>query len=124
MVKNAGKGGGGKKGDKSPSTDKRKPKHSGDANRPSKSVNGQRDASTVSLPALFGHVGAANDVFRWCRFSPLFPPSRLPLTLASNAVLHRDCPFPFQVRRLAMYKKRPIRDKRGKVLHEVRRRGT
>ncbi|GAX81235.1 hypothetical protein CEUSTIGMA_g8667.t1 [Chlamydomonas eustigma] len=58
-----------KKGKGGDSTaDKRKPKHSGDANRPGKSTTGQRDASTV--------------------------------------------------RRLAMYKTRAIRDKRGRILHE------
>ena len=39
-------------GAKGGAVDKRKPKHSGDANRPSKSTNGQRDASTVGSQTL------------------------------------------------------------------------
>lgn len=51
MAKKEGGKGGKKKGGASPGgfVDTRKPKHSKDANRPSKSDKGMRDAATVSL---------------------------------------------------------------------------
>ena len=115
MVKKDGKTG--RKGDKgSASVDKRKPKHSGDANRPSKSVNGQRDAATVGIfDYVWYHGFLLRTVFRLISSikSLLFSPSSAYLRSYFKYFL------PYQVRRLAMYKKRPVRNKKGKVIHEV-----
>lgn len=86
---------------KTKTVDSRKPKHSNDSSRPSKTPVGKggkehRDASTV---CSYHRVRFAEvDVF---------------LILL----------FCLQVRRLNMYKTRAKRDKKGKVIHEVSKEG-
>ena len=83
----------GKKREKAPA-DTRKPKHSNDANRGTKGAKaGMRDASTVSGPVHGGFEGSGRG-------------AKQPLTLHLSA----------QVRRLAMYDKRAVRDKKGRIL--------
>jgi nuclear GTP-binding protein len=79
----------------------KKPKHSGDANRPSKGSKGLRDASTVRAAPPLARARAC--IGMWVPHHPIPAPC---------------CPGP-QVRRLEMYKTRPVRDKKGRILHEV-----
>jgi hypothetical protein len=74
----------------------KKPKHSNDANRSNAkgAKGGQRDAATVS----------AQDFLR--------PMLSVQARSDGHALL--------QVRRLNMYNTRAVRDKKGKILHEVR----
>jgi hypothetical protein len=88
-------------GKKSPAAaDTRKPKHSNDVNRPSKGVGFQRDAATVGGNHVQPRLSHAEGILAKLISSCLVP-TRL------------------QVRRLNMYKKRPVRDKKGKLIHEV-----
>lgn len=84
------------------SVDNRKPKHSNDVNRPSKGVGFQRDAATV-------RTGAGRTGWRRTQHGCAFRGLGSMLFCA-----------PLQVRRLNMYKKRPTRDKKGRIVHEVR----
>ena len=82
---------------KTKTVDSRKPKHSNDSSRPSKTPVGKggkehRDASTVSAYA------------------------NLCIVKLTVFLIHLFC---MQVRRLNMYKTRAKRDKKGKVIHEV-----
>ena len=79
-----------------------KPKHSNDANRPSKGSGGQRDASTVR-PCVGKPLATACMAIRTCDHTAGGP-----------------CRLLLQVRRLKMYKTKAIRDKKGHIIHEVR----
>ena len=80
--------------------DKRAPGHSRDAKRPSKGGKGQRDASTVRVLHCFMHTQCVT----------CFPPDGCLMLLL----------WRLQVRRLKMYSKTATRDKKGKILHQVR----
>ena len=91
--------------------DSRKPRHSNDAERPSKGGKNLRDAATVCMRSslLTFH----------CSVVPCV--NALSLDMLGVAVSARvsDSGMTPQVRRLNMYKKRAKRDKKGKLIHQV-----
>lgn len=108
-----------------------KPKHSLDVKRPNKGVAFQRDAATVGAAGVVwaffpcaGGWGFVRMPCLPCNFGAvlqlLLLAARLqcgPSMLAQNPAC---CCLPqTQVRRLQMYKKRAVRDKKGRIIHEV-----
>ena len=93
------------------------PKHSMDpGGRPAKGAGSQRSEATVRGCSRRTNAGYPKMQLRRCGAVPKQCPRRLSTSPALPA--HAPCFFLLQVRRLAMYKQRPVRDAKGKVLFE------